>query len=616
MTDTAPAQEPPQPHDRDQGALPMEAEAERWESHLRGAIAALAVLLPVALVLLVFSPVLRAGPDRSLLGPDRPQPNLHRLHRADLLYQAWLTSRNARTLATDPGSLFDTEHCAPMERSITLGVPLTGYGILAIPAERVSHNPVLAFNFAVGASLLIAYAGTLLLVRDLAGLWTAGIASGILFAFHPLRVSNIQHPAEWDLGWAAMACWLALRWARSGSWWWSALLGLSGALLIATSFYQTLAGALLLLPFGLWLLLEHGVRRIQWAQLAVAAALAGTAAAVIYSPYLETRSTDPTLLRFHGFYFVSWNDLRPGGKYFPGYPALGLGLLGLVFGRGPSARVRAPMVFAILLTGIVVTGPSLVSALSALLGPGGADVPIPYVWLAERIPGLDSIRLIPRLWTAGLFAVAVIAGIGAAAVIRRSPALLCPVVLAGCFLFAAVGATKTDSRRLVAYEASISPAIRSFYERVESTAADGALLEVPVRHGFATILDPDRILYSYYHRKRTSACFGSYRPSHLKELARLARGLPAAAARRRLRNSGFATVIVEGDTPLLKQYARRLAEGTQALPVLLEDRDLIAFDLTSDHRGGPTRGPIPGLTKQATPPAVPPESSSGYEEDP
>ncbi|MHC4506940.1 MAG: hypothetical protein ACYTFI_26940 [Planctomycetota bacterium] len=54
--------------------------------------------------------------------------------RMDVTLETWLVARNAYTLTHRPHRLFDTEHCAPWEKTMTLGIPMITMGVVAVMA--------------------------------------------------------------------------------------------------------------------------------------------------------------------------------------------------------------------------------------------------------------------------------------------------------------------------------------------------------------------------------------------------------------------------------------------------------------------------------------------------
>ena len=94
--------------------------------------------------------------------------------RADVIFESWLVARNARTLATRPLRLFDTEQCAPAEKTLTLGIPMITMGVLAIPTWFATGDPILTFNVTTVALNWVAALAMYWLVMSWTGVPAAG----------------------------------------------------------------------------------------------------------------------------------------------------------------------------------------------------------------------------------------------------------------------------------------------------------------------------------------------------------------------------------------------------------------------------------------------------------
>src|SRR5262245_32846152 len=189
-------------------------------------------------VALVFADVWRAGGDRAVLSV-RNDSAVQSMIRQDLIFETWLVARHGQTLLRRPWRLFDTEHCAPAEKTLTLGVPMIALGVLAMPGS-LTGEPILAYNLAVAALHWLAALAMYALVTAWTGNPAAGIGAGLLYAFHRLRLDFIYHPAEVDTTWTVFALFFATRLFARGRWRDAIGLALAGAFQIAASFYPTL----------------------------------------------------------------------------------------------------------------------------------------------------------------------------------------------------------------------------------------------------------------------------------------------------------------------------------------------------------------------------------------
>ena len=144
----------------------------------------------------------------------------------------------------DELQLFDTEHCAPLERSMILGVSLITMGIIGIPILLVTGDPIVTYNGALVLQTAAAAATMYALAVEWTAVPAAGIIAGLLYGFHPVRLGNVTQPGELDTTWTLLAIFFARRLFARGRWFDAIGLGAACALLIAASFYQTLAASI------------------------------------------------------------------------------------------------------------------------------------------------------------------------------------------------------------------------------------------------------------------------------------------------------------------------------------------------------------------------------------
>jgi hypothetical protein len=557
----------------------------RWNAV---AVVVFAVALAVAL-----GEVWRADP-RAAVPVGNSSAALLALSRADVSFEAWLVDRHARTLARAPWRLFATEHCAPGERTLTLGVPMITMGLLAVPAALLGE-PILAYNSAVLVMLFASALSMYLLATDWTGVPAAGIAAGLFFAMHPLRTGSLVHPAEMDIGWTALALFFAQRLLAWGRWRDAVGLALAGALQIAASFYPTLAAFLLAPPLAFWLLRTYGLRRARPAQLAFVAGALLLAAACVLGPYLLERGSAPGRLQRGAHFYAPWAGYLPGQPFFPGWALVGLAALGLVLPRrlgfGALGRdPRAALCAGAFLVALVAGGPLGVT----LLAPFGAglDTPVPYELLSAWLPGLDTVRVVMRLVAGVVLALSLLAAGGVAACVRLAgrrfavPAAAALVALAAASVLVPV-LGRGGAVGIALLEIRPGREILDFFARLEDAGNRGPILELPYEGIDGALLAPARILTAAWHHRRTSACFGSYALPEHEKITALAGALPRPDAVRELAALGFTTVVVHEP----KRWPgwpieRRLAQGTGRryvrLRPLLETEAASAFAIEVD----------------------------------
>ena len=269
---------------------------------------ALAIFL--AALAITFGEVWRAGPRTFVPSVQIADQGLATMVRSDIEFETWLVARHAYTLVRRPWRLFDTEHCAPGEKTLTLGLPMITLGLLAVPASLLG-DPILTYNLSLATLFLASAVAMYLLISDWTGVPAAGIAAGLFYAFHRVKLDQIFHPTEVDTAWIVFALFFARRLFADGRWRDAVGLAVAAALQIAASFYMPLASVFLAIPFAAWLLLSYGLRRVRAAQLLCVALAVVLAVVAMYGPYLAARAETPAHLQ------AAYRRTLPGAHTFP-----------------------------------------------------------------------------------------------------------------------------------------------------------------------------------------------------------------------------------------------------------------------------------------------------------
>jgi hypothetical protein len=404
----------------------------------------------------------------------------------------------------------------------------------------------------------------------LVGSWTAspaaGIAAGLLYAFHPVQIQTPFHFFTRDNAWLLLGLFFALRLFRRRGWSDAVALGICGALQISTSFYPLLGSATLAAPMLVWLIWRYGVDRTVAARLALAGALAGGAAFAVLSPYLALAALG--LHEVQPQIHAAWSSFLPGARSFPGWTALALLAAGFALGRerslpGVAGDPRPALLAGAVLAALLATGGS---------GRGGAPLPDLYAGLASILPALRSVRLPKELVASVHQVLCLLAGFGAAAVLRRVPARSRPWASALLIALAFAETVRPlPSSAAAPYKAwTIRPDAETLglFAELEARGSRGPLLEVPVRmraeDGSADPhWRPDLStwqLSNAYHGRPTSSCYGFHPIRTLPELERLSRRLLDPEQLDALAALGFTTVVVHhpAGRPFASAYARRV----------------------------------------------------------
>ncbi len=514
----------------------------------------------------------------------------HRILRFDHRFTVWLVARNAYTLLHRPGALFDAEPCHPAGNALAFGEPAIALGLLGTPAWLLTGDPVTSYNAVLLAFLLIAPYAMFLLVRDWTGSAAAGIVAGLLYGFHEIRVLDVIHLYIYDSAWTVLALLFARRWFEGSRW--RDALGLAGccAMQLGGSLYLLIASSAIALPVTAWLVVRYGLRRLRAAQVAVVLGTIVLTAAFVFTPYLELQGSGALPARDLRA-FLMWPELLPGAARFPGWALLLLAAAGLAAGRLPRGG-----------------DPRWALLAAALLTLSLAAFPRFYLAIASLVPGAEVIRAVALVYAGTHLTLCILAGLGAAALLRIAPrryAVWAAVALIACAYLDTLRPRTlglTPRFRYAMLRLRPDEATLAFYRELEALGNDGPILEVPLapdNYGPAT----DVILLSAYHHRRVSACYNSFWPEEAGRVTEISSRLPRPRAIQALRKLGFTTMVVHHGKP--DSYAERhrkaienFATATRGrfLRRLHADDALTAYSIMAPvgERSPPAPAPPPG----------------------
>jgi hypothetical protein len=514
------------------------------------------------------------------------QPYERRWQRAldaDTTWVSWLVARNAVTLLGAPTRLYDTEHCAPFAHSLTLGDPMLTQSFLAVPATLVGASGTAAFNTSLHFQKVVQAGAMYALVLE----WTlsppAAIASGLLFAFHPTWVRDVSHPYIYDTAWCVLALLFAHRLVLRGRWRDAIGLGVAGGMQLGTSLYPAIGSLLVLLPYGVWLLIRQkklGQRRVRAVQLASVAVIAAAFGAMVYGPFLATRSVGGVLAAVHQN-FATLSSFGPGGEHYLGVVPILLAIAAMAIPRaralaGIDGDPRPALAIGGLLVVLAACGPRL-----------PAMLPDVYAWLAALLPGLDAVRAPVRVAATLHVPLCILAGIALSAAVhalemrgggaearalsKSVPGLITIALIALLVLTTAMIAPgPLPPYRTV--DLTDDPEVLAFFDELAARGSSGPLLELPMERNQVGLLRiAQRIHASAHHGRRTSACYGSFQPPILDEVEGLTERLDEPASFDRLAALGFTTVVLHPGAVGSNRLALELsAEASKPNARLLE----------------------------------------------
>lgn len=404
----------------------------------------------------------------------------------DPLLNAWIIAWETHALLAGPFRLFDANIFHPLQNTLAFSEHVFSTAMLLFPVSTASGEPVFAYNVGlVGAFVLSAYGMYLLALR-----WTsdrgAAYAAGLAFGFAPYRFAAVSHlqllTVQWlPLGLLALDCLLRCGDSRRRRLW-GVLLVLFASMQVLASWYLALFAAMVMGIYALaWMAAHPGEVRAALPRLAVAIAAVALFAAPFAWPYLGTmhlleearppevaaslaaRAPDYLAAAPHNLLFgaitapfAAREGFTAENYLFLGVAAPLLALLGIAAARTKGTRWRTAALAVTL-------------ALAVTMTLGG-----PYGIVTALVPPLGIVRAPPRWIAAGIFALAGLAGFGAARLLRGRAWAAVPlaalVFLEGLSVplpLAEVGA-KGDL-----------PAIYARLARI-SRGADSALVELPM----------------------------------------------------------------------------------------------------------------------------------------
>lgn len=558
----------------------------RSRRRLIGALVAVSVF--AVAIALQFEPVRSEGAFDHVPVFDPDWARIAPYNVADVKFEAWLVARHAQTLLTRPQHLFDTEHCAPYENTLTFGIPMLTMGLLGVPGYVAFGDIVPTYNSALVLWLLFAALAMYALVSEWTGRTAAGIVAGLLYAFHPSRLLDIAHPSVIDTTWIVLSLLFSQRLFSNGRWRDAVALSVSSSLLIGASFYPFAAAVFLSLPYIPWLVIHYRLRKVRLAQLVFVALSIALAAAFVFGPYVEAREASDTLHRTQ-FHYFRWSSYLTGRLLYPGVIVLILAAIGLAVPRKfafskVSGDPRWALVIGAVLVAVMAAGPDSNAVFQQLVGPTEFEIPNFHELLAQFVPGFDTIRGVSRFALGVHIVLSLLAGIGASALIGRfgrgssiASVVLVLAVASLTLLWPGIvgfdGTTRWNTLEIRPKAEDIR-----FFADLARLGNEGPILELPFDDGgYLLFLAPDRISLSFYHERRTSACFGSYTPDR-SELKRAAAALPAVEAKETLMRMGFTTVI-DHQKPNLRAKGTGNRRTGRYGTVLLSGINLTAYDL-------------------------------------
>ncbi len=347
----------------------------------------------------------------------------------DPLITAWRLVWPVQWLTQRPAPFWDSNVLYPAASAYARDELTLGQTLFAGPIYLLTHNALLAHNLTILLTLALSGFTTYWLIWQLLHSRIAGVLAGIIVAFAPYHLAQVDHAGLFAVQWLPLVLLFLHRTLRFHRWRDAGGLALFAFLqAITAGYYAYLTAFLVLAYLGSVALAERrtvtrrGLTRIGVALVVALALLVpiafpfwrvaanegfvrSRAAVELWSakPRMWVAAT-PNNLLYGGFarrYGLTW----PNEVFlFPGLLACLLAGVALV-GRRLHFRTAA---LAIALSGFVLAlGPVL-----NLTRVGAGRMPLPYDLLYRFVPGVDALRAPLRIAPLAMLGLALLAAIG------------------------------------------------------------------------------------------------------------------------------------------------------------------------------------------------------------
>jgi hypothetical protein len=504
--------------------------------------------------------------------PIAAAPHRHSLnYNADAELNAWIVSWIAYALPHEPQRLFAGNIFQPDDRVLAYSEPLVVPALIGAPIRWMGGSAVLDFNLLLLAGL----AGTALAgwwaVHRWTGSFAAGLTAGALLAFNThllTRLPHLQAAHAWGLVLVFYLVDRLLAIPSRPSCPSRPSLRLIVALAVAiasvavTSLYWLFFAGLLVLVQGT--ISARSARSI--GRVAAAGVLAGVLALPVLLPYIrlaregvrrpleqaaQLSATPSAYLVSSSLVDATWSRrffTRDIDVLFPGFIAMGLAAVGATAScqSGGPARRRVVALVVVAMVGFLLS-----------LGP---STPVYRVAYHAVLP-LQGLRVPARFGYLPLFAVALSAGFGVAALERLARARAAAAVI-GIVSVAAVTIEAWHGPVHTTPFTGVPP----IYSLVDREPKPALLVEAPFWPAEAAFGNAEYVLNATGHRTPIMNGYSGYTPDDYRRRAQWFWFFPERWAIDAMRHEGATHVMVH-----LEQFG---AEAESVRTALASQRDL------------------------------------------
>lgn len=482
----------------------------------------------------------------------------HVQDRGDPLLEIALLSW-ATDAAHSPGrSVFDAPQFYPYHDTQVYQNSFLGQVPLFAPVYLATHNPVLAFEVTLLATLVLSGVCMWGYVRAATRNSYAGLLAGVVFAFHQYRFRNLQHVQVMSIWWWPLAVWALEDFLATRRWRSVLALGVAGVAQLYCSIYMGLMLLIIVVVRCLVEIVAEPTRladRVLWRRGVFTLLYGSLALAPLVWAYVRVARQFPpvhdmdAIVQFSaaprdylraGLSSVPYFHWRAGGPWtytfdqhvlFPGLVASLLTLYGLVMSETVSRRVggvggfdrrRASALVLAATVGVILSfGPYL------KLQGQATDMPMPALALFTHVPGYGVFRVNTRFAFLLLFALSVGAGRALATftadrnLSREGQAGLCGLLTV---LFLIENWNVPVPTEPVPVGANVPPVYAAL---AEPEAGSGPVLHVPF--GRDLYEDVARVYYGLEHGRPMVNGYSTVEPPGYAQLATLAEVGPSPA---------------------------------------------------------------------------------------
>ena len=416
----------------------------------------------------------------------------------DPMLNAWILGWVSDAVVSHPDRLWDAPIFHPHPNALAFSEHLLGIAFIVAPVYWLTGDAVFTYNVAFLLGFAFIGWATFTLVRATTGRDDAALIAGIAVMCSPYFVSSqVARLQMLSAGWSLLAFLWLHRWLETPTR--KAIVAFTGcwAFQLLSNVYL---GMFLALPVAVLLGVSFARRApaLNWARTGHLAAAALVLVAISAPPFLRYAAAQEELGLAHSMdevrrysaslrSYVSvwqdrapvwlWSELSSDRALFPGVPLTGLALVGAVAAlwrrRSPWRAGHAPAVYLLVAAAVVVVtlGPEPSTGWRPL------NVPSPYAWLVEVVPGMSGIRAPGRFAVFVVLSLGVLAGVGAAVLLAgRGRAFRLAAVVAVAAVCLRDGHRNYDWLALLPEEV---PSATAAYDWL-ATQPPAVLLELPV----------------------------------------------------------------------------------------------------------------------------------------